>query len=431
MIPSNSNFSKENCSPISSNCIVWQGRDISCINLCTGDTISDVTYKLAEEICELKENIGISDIDLTKIVKVCQETPQPSKTLANILQLFISKIVCIDEIIKDLPEPGQSFQEPTLNYPNCSTFSGLTNDLLTDFVVTLAQKICSIGTTVATNTSSIAALTTRVVTLEGLVPTPLPNLASCLSGATQPLNVVLQNLEIEFCDIKDALGDDGNLNTARSRICPNLGGEKRLTDSTKVMNTITGWEGNPQNFAQSVNNLWLTVCDIRAAVRSILDNCCKAGCDDILIDFYQRWSSEDDGILLINFRAKSNLPVGFYDCGQSSTLPNTTDNSFTFTDALGVSIPYPVLFRSINYPSGDKTGLLDDPDLAYGWFPIDLSTTGLDLEAGPITMSSDLCFTDGTIECIKCVNFTISPKPYVKCCEVKATAPVTIIYKTC
>lgn len=430
MLPSNSNLSKENCSSTSSNCVVWQGPDISCINLCNGDSISDVTYKLAEEICTLKNNIGVTDVDLTCLVKVCQQTPEPTKTLANILNLLVSKVCCLSDIVKNLPSTGQPFVEPVLNYPACTAFGGLTNDLHRNYTLKLAQSICSLTTTVNNHTSTLTSHNTRITDLEANFPIPKLQLPSCLSNAVETYDVLLQNLETEFCDIKDALGDEGDLNTAKGRICPNLGQEKRLIDSTKTMNSLLGWENVPQNFAQSVNNLWLTVCDIRAAVRSILDNCCKAGCDDILIDFYQRWSTDDDGVLLLNFRSKSKLPLGFYDCGQTSTSPNTGNNVFTFTDATGLSIDLPILFRSIDYPN-DKSGVLDDPTLNFGWYELNLSGTGLNLEAGPIKMSSDLCFTDGTIQCIKCVDFMIPAKPLSKCCEITATKDVTIIFKSC
>ena len=37
--------------PISSNSVIWQGPNISCINLCKGDSVSDIVYKLAVELC--------------------------------------------------------------------------------------------------------------------------------------------------------------------------------------------------------------------------------------------------------------------------------------------------------------------------------------------------------------------------------------------
>lgn len=433
MLPSNSNLSKENCSSTSSNCVVWQGPDISCINLCTGDSISDVTYKLAEEICTLKNNIGVTDVDLTCLVKVCQQTPEPTKTLANVLNLLVSKVCCLSDIVKNLPPSGTPYTEPVLNYPACTAFSGLTNDLHRDYTLQLAQRICSLTTTVNSHTATLAGHNSRITKLEAEFPIPKLLLPSCLSSSVLTYDTLLTNLETQFCDIKEALGEETDLNKAKNQFATctaNLGQEKQLIDSNKIMAQLPGWEGVPQNFAQSVNNLWLTVCDIRKAVRSILDNCCKAGCDDIVIDSYQRWDSSGDDILLLNFRALSNLPLGFYDCGQTSSTPNTLNNKFRITDGAGIVFDYPILFRSINYPT-DKTGALDLV-ANFGWFELDFTAfPSIDLTSGPITFNADLCFTDGTIECVKCIEFVVAPKPFDKCCEITATQDTTIVYKTC
>ena len=55
---------------ISSNCVIWQGPDISCIDLCNGDTISEVVFKLATEVCSLitngvSANPSLTGLDLT------------------------------------------------------------------------------------------------------------------------------------------------------------------------------------------------------------------------------------------------------------------------------------------------------------------------------------------------------------------------------
>jgi hypothetical protein len=426
MIPSKSNLSKENCSPISSNCVIWQGPDIECINLCTGDTVSDVTYKLALEICELKENIGVTDVDLTCIVKVCQTTPEPSKTLANIFELLISKVCCLSEIVEGIPTPPDPYIEPTLIYPSCFSLS---NDVLSVYTKNLADKICDISFQTNQNTLDIDSLDERVTDLEAQVPTPLPELNSCLTGTDKVLDDLVEYLENEFCDIKDALGEAGDIAIASGQICENLGIQKQLTDSSQNMNSLVGpagtWIVSPQNLAQSINNLWLTVCDIRAAVRSILDNCCAPTCDAIKIDFYQRWSSDNSEILQLNFRSKSSLPVGFYDCGQ----PGNPDgiNELTFIDATGFEYSYPITFRYIDYPT-NTNGVLDSTS-NFGWVDIDLGGPGL-LLTSPITVKAELCFTNGTNECIQCVQWTINPSKNT-CCEIKATDTVTITYKTC
>ena len=59
------NLDNKPCSPISSNCVVWQGPDIPFIHLCTGDSISEVIHKLATELCEVLETLKVSNYDLT------------------------------------------------------------------------------------------------------------------------------------------------------------------------------------------------------------------------------------------------------------------------------------------------------------------------------------------------------------------------------
>jgi hypothetical protein len=43
---------KDGCIKTSSNCVTWNGPDIPCLNLCSGDSITDVVYKLATDYCE-------------------------------------------------------------------------------------------------------------------------------------------------------------------------------------------------------------------------------------------------------------------------------------------------------------------------------------------------------------------------------------------
>lgn len=59
-----SNTKITNCTPISSNCVVWEGSLPTCIEACYGDTVVDIIYKVADKTCTMLEQIDVSNIDL-------------------------------------------------------------------------------------------------------------------------------------------------------------------------------------------------------------------------------------------------------------------------------------------------------------------------------------------------------------------------------
>ncbi len=93
MIPTNSSGTTNGCDNISSNCVIWQGPDISCLALCSGDTISEVTSKLATKVCDLITNGVSANPSLTglnlKCLNIAGTTPT---TLVPVLQAMVTQI---------------------------------------------------------------------------------------------------------------------------------------------------------------------------------------------------------------------------------------------------------------------------------------------------------------------------------------------------
>ena len=427
MIPYASNNQSENCSPISSNCVIWQGPNLPCINLCKGDSVSDVVYKMAEELCTLKDSIGLTDIDLQCLLQVCQTTPEPTKTLANILQLLVDKVCCLSDIVNNIPDPGTPYVEPTLNLPACLQYSNgvggsVTQLVLSQYVLRIATFLCVLDQTVTTNNTAtiqaLSSLNTRVTILENATPAQF---SSCLLGVLADVETVVPQLESEFCDYKTILGLTNELNTAIGRQCLNLNTENQLAKGKGyTMPMLTGWNTTVQTVADSLSNLWLTVCDIRSAIKIIQSSCCKVDCNSITIAFDYKWI--DEYTLRVYFAAKTTLPLGFWDCD------DTQGNMFTFTDALGNSYPVYIHFRRED-PT-DLTGVLDDTTVITNGYDIDLSHSFLNTTGG-LTMSSvNLCFTNGDVSCVKCFDKTIAP--YTGgCCTITSSVSNLIMYKVC
>lgn len=425
MKPYKSNSEKENCSPLSSNCVIWQGPDLPCINLCKGDTVSDVVYKLAEEICQLKENIGITDVELACILEVCQATPEPTKTLANILQLLIDKVCCLSDIVKNLPPPGTSYVEPILNlpcgylqYPN-GTGGTVTQLVLSQYVLRLATQLCALNSTVTGQGNQIISLIARVTALENAVPV-VPQISSCLLGVLANVEVVLEELETQFCSYKTVLGSTANITSAIGRQCI-TGATPALSTGNPMSVSYVGWKSVVTNLSDSLTNLWFTVCDIRSAVKIIQSSCCQIDCNTIKVDFDYRWI--DEFTLRIFFTPKTIVPLGFWDCN------DTQGNKFTLTDGLGNTYDIYIHFRRED--PNDLTGVLDDPTIITEGYDVSFTNSPLDTTTGLMMSSPNLCFTNGDVSCVKCFDKTIAAYINKNCCTITSSEVNTIVYKVC
>jgi len=422
MVPIRSNSNKENCSPISSNCVVWQGPDLPCINLCKGDSISDVVYKTAVEVCQLKEDLGLSDIDLTCLVQVCQTTPEPEKTLTNILTLLVNKVCCLSDIVKNIPNPGTPYVEPTIDLTTyCPEITGgvLTSLVLSDFVKRIATVLCNAWAQINTNTQNIAQLQQDVINLQNAT-TPTLSVSSCLLGAIEDIDVVLENLEGEFCAYKTILGSTAQLTSSYSAptiVCV-TGSTKQLVNPKQTMSAITGWVNTPTTLAQNLQNLWLTVCDIRSAVNLILTTCCQVSCENVIIKISYKWIDKNT---LRLFFTGTTLPMGFYDCGGETVL--------TLTDGLG-NIATTVGLKLRDADPTIHDGVLDDLTL-NPLYSFDVTTLGgVDVTTG-LTISANACFTNDDITCIKCLNVSVIPY-FGDCCTISNTSTtgeiLTVVY---
>jgi hypothetical protein len=124
------NLDTKPCSPISSNCIVWQGPDIPCIKLCNGDTISDVVAALATELCNLLDSLDPGSYDLT-----CLTTGRVPANTQELIQLLINKI-CSIQVIEGPPGvTGTPGTNGTNGYSGrgVAVFVQSTEPTLTDF----------------------------------------------------------------------------------------------------------------------------------------------------------------------------------------------------------------------------------------------------------------------------------------------------------
>lgn len=337
MLPISSNTADQGCSPVSSNCVVWQGPNLSCINLCKGDTVSDVVYKVATQLCTIQDALDLSDLDLTCLVSFCTNlNPAPTqKTLAAVLDFIIDKVCCINTRVATLESGtgGSSYTEPTINLPSCLQYTNnqgqtVTSLIHNQYTLTVATKLCEIKATVDNHTTQLSGFASRITALENAADPTIPQISlQCLTGSTTLLDVddALSTVATELCSLKGALGSNTAITAAAAKQCTQLASLPALS-STGTMSSIAGWKTTVTSLSDSVFNLWLTVCDMRAAM-AVLKNCCGTlDCSAVIIDFVASLNAGRDQ-LTINFAGLTNIPVTLSECSQQGSKLTVTDSA--------------------------------------------------------------------------------------------------------
>jgi hypothetical protein len=398
MKPYNTGGNKENCSPVSSNCVIWQGPDLPCLNLCKGDSVSDVVYKTAVEICEIKEVLNLSDLDFTCLLDICDccNVP-PDPDLKSVLQYLIDKICCIYEQNTNTgfkPSGDCCYEEPILTLPACLQYNDPTTGLpvtqlvLSQFASRVAQKLCDINSTVVIHTTQIANLDTRVTVLENApccytppTVTPSCTYGALPSGVPTQMNLLLQELQSQFCTLVANVGSSTQISNAAQQQCTALGSANALS-STGTMSSLAGWNSTINTFAQSMQNLWITVCDMRDAIVA-LKNCCSVDCSAFILGFTNVQNPARTEITLF-FNALTVIPPGYSNCPSQSIFRVSDSNGATyqtsFDFATAATNPAGITF---NFAANGLNPLL------------------------PYTVEVEACITDGTNVCQRDTTITL------------------------
>lgn len=290
------NLDNRPCSPISSNCVIWQGDNIPCINLCTGDSVSDVVFKLATELCLIMDELDITNYDLDCLVS---NSPAP-ESFQELIQLLITK-VCNTNNIPVPPEKSGACPDCIVSVASCFVEGTQTTMQLVDYVQMIAEKVCDIIDEISIINNQIINLDNRVTILENTPPPTftLPSISTnCLSdymgfATTAPidqiLNTLLSNGTIGYCTLIQATGLPADLLTAVASQCItstdlSLKSQAEGDSPINPMGTeyFGSWVNTPVTVADAITNIWLALCDLRTYVLTLTNTVVEAG-DNITV----------------------------------------------------------------------------------------------------------------------------------------------------
>lgn len=269
------NLDNRPCSPISSNCVIWQGPDIPCIKLCTGDTVSDVIFKLGTELCAIMDQLNVTNYDLTCLgITAC-----PPQDFQALIQLLITKICELNDI--PATEPGKSSGCPdcVVSVAPCFIENGQTTMQLVDYVQMIANRVCSILTEIQSINDQITVINSTLVDLQFQIdnlPTyTLPSFeVDCILAGSNSLDVIVQTLmndnTLGYCALLGATGTPADINAAVLSQC--------ITDidqplaALPAVNTFSAYYsgswvnavtlGAEPTVSNAINNIWIAVCDM-------------------------------------------------------------------------------------------------------------------------------------------------------------------------
>lgn len=268
------NLDNSPCSPTSSNCVIWQGPDLPCIKLCKGDTVSDVIFKLATELCTVIDQLNVSNYDLSCFAS----SACPPADFQALIQYLINQICASQGITVNTTKSASACPDCVITVAPCFVEGTTTTMQLVDYVVMIGNRICSLISEISTIQSEINNLNIRVSVLENTAPPvyTLPSIpVSCiLAPGSYTLDVVLNALMNDntngYCALLNATGSPADISAAVLSQCivdtdialtSTIGGAPSQTfQAYYAANWIIS--SDLTSAADAINNIWIAVCDL-------------------------------------------------------------------------------------------------------------------------------------------------------------------------
>ena len=284
------NLDNRPCSPISSNCVIWQGPDIPCIKLCTGDTISDVVEKLATELCAIIDTLDIKRYDLSCFnLAVC-----PPDTFQELIQFLIEQICSLQGLTPGTDGTRATCPDCVVTVAPCLRVIDPTLPAtmqLLDYVQMIANKLCTIIDDITDLADQVTNIDARVTVLENTPPPtftlptiPTGCLQSYMSGAATAsidavLNTLLNNGTIGYCALIGATGLPAALlsSVASQETCIDESSDSLAFPGVQMGTAYPLWVDSPITVANAITNLWIALCDARGGVTESAITVVEAG----------------------------------------------------------------------------------------------------------------------------------------------------------
>lgn len=159
------NTRSSGCAVTTSNCVVWQGPDLCCINLCHGDTISDVINEIAKRICKIFEMLDVQSYDLSELIdKEC-----PPANFVELIQLLIDEVAKLKLGTSVTTGGVAGCPECEMAVAACFQQQYGTVISMTEYVTAIGAKLCDQQVLIQTQNNALAQMQQQIAALQAQV----------------------------------------------------------------------------------------------------------------------------------------------------------------------------------------------------------------------------------------------------------------------
>jgi len=271
------------CDPISSNCVIWQGPDLDCVDICYGDSISAVIAALCDELLIVQSGSGsgagllINQINQTSLIG------GPATTETELIQLIINNMPynsgngsgsghgklwdCEDTLQCTLGVP-ECYMTANGNMTNPSTIGTILTELMLEHCSQTTQRIAIVESLQDTNNQLIDIK--KKPTGE---PNPVLQSVYVDKNSTRelPIASLVNKIEVAYGKTADNVGTEEDVNSLLSITPSNpLPLASPLDSRTGFVPRIIE---NPTSIAQALDTAMRLIVDLRTAVEKLqIDN---------------------------------------------------------------------------------------------------------------------------------------------------------------
>jgi hypothetical protein len=293
----NPGSNRENCPKISTACVIWQGPNIPCIDLCAGDAIDEVVFKLATYLCELSKNIfNIDNVDFTCMLPPDIPREDIPTNLEQLIQYIISYTcdLAVGGSSARMASPllagarivgTNSFSEPIIELPDGIAYFDEKGDYIKVLeqskyirvaATKLAETILVINTTqgrIFDAEKAIKNLENQFAKASKASTNDIYIVSQCASSGTPGQQILIQDaftvFERNYCNLTSILGTTASLYRGVNSQIANLPNLPQLMNNSLQMKAIPRWSFPVNDIGSSMSNLWLTIGDMRSKIIQI------------------------------------------------------------------------------------------------------------------------------------------------------------------